>query len=82
MWKSQLAIANNFISFIDNDEEHVLNSTSDNIEIIINDDADEVMKEHFDSLNIYQNNWESIRGWLRLKLTTVYHVKVSWIWTP
>ena len=56
MWKSQLAIANNFISFIDNDEEHVLNSTSDNIEIIINDDADEVMKEHFDSLNIYQNN--------------------------
>ena len=40
MWKSQLAIANNFISSIDNDEEHVLNSKSENIEII-NDDTDE-----------------------------------------
>ena len=40
MWKSQLAIANNFISSIDNDEEHVLNSKSENIEII-NDDTHE-----------------------------------------
>ena len=32
---------------------------SDNIEIIINDEADEVMKELFDSLkNSYQNNLE------------------------
>ena len=40
MWKSQLAIANNFISSIDNDEEHVLNSKSENMEII-NDDTHE-----------------------------------------
>ena len=38
-WKIQLTISNNFISFIDNDEEHVMHS-SDNIEIMINDEAD------------------------------------------
>ena len=51
-------IAKNFISFIDNDEEH---SKSDNIEIIINDEADEVIEELFKSLkNAYQNNLESM----------------------
>ena len=36
---------------------------SDNMEIIINDDADKVIKELFDSLkNRYQNNLESIKG--------------------
>ena len=35
---------------------------SDNIEIIINDKADEVIKEPFDSLkNRYQNNLESMK---------------------
>ena len=43
----QLTIANNFIFSIDNDEEH---SKKDNIEIMINDEADEVIKELFDSL--------------------------------
>ena len=43
-WKIQLTIANNFISSIDNDEERVMHSKSDNIEIMINDEADEVMK--------------------------------------
>ena len=33
----QLIIANNFISSTDNDEEHVMHSKSDNIEIMIND---------------------------------------------
>ena len=42
MWKIQLKIVNNFISSIDNDEEHVMHSKSHNIEIMINDDADEV----------------------------------------
>ena len=37
--------------------------TSDNIEIMINDDEEEVMKELFDLLkNRYQNNLESIKG--------------------
>ena len=35
-WKIRLAIANNFISSIDNDEEHVMHSKSDNIEIMVN----------------------------------------------
>ena len=62
-WKIQLTIANNFISSIDNDEERVMHSKSDNIEIMINDEADEVIKELFDSLkNRYQNNLESMKG--------------------
>ena len=42
--KIQLTIANNFIYSIDNDEEGVINSKSKNIEITINDEADEVIK--------------------------------------
>ena len=49
-WKIQLTIANNFISSIDNDEERVMHSKSDNIEIMINDEADEVIKELLNSL--------------------------------
>ena len=41
--KTQLAIGNNFISSIDNDEEHVIHAKNDNIEIMINDEADEVI---------------------------------------
>ena len=60
-WKIELTIANNFISSIDNDEECVMHSKSDNIEIMINDEGDEVIKELFDSLkNRYQNNLESM----------------------
>ena len=33
-----------FISSIDNDEEHVMHSQIYNIEIMINDEADEVIK--------------------------------------
>ena len=44
-WKIQLTIANNFISSLDNDEDRVMHSKSDNIiEIMINDEADEVIK--------------------------------------
>ena len=40
-----------------------MHSKTDNIEIVINDEADEVIKERFDSLkNRYQNNLESIKG--------------------
>ena len=39
-----------------------MHSKSDNIEIIINDEADETIKELFNSLkNIYQNNLESMK---------------------
>ena len=40
-----------------------MHSKSDNIEIMSNDEADEVIKELFDSLkNRYQNNLEPMKG--------------------
>ena len=40
-----------------------MHSKSDKIEIMINDEADEVIKELFDSLkNRYNNNLESMKG--------------------
>ena len=51
--KMQLTIANNVLSSMDNDEEHVIHSKSDNIEIMINDEADEIIKKLFDSFKIY-----------------------------
>ena len=62
-WKIQSTIANNFISSLHNDEEHIMHSKSDNIEIMINDEANEIIEELFDSLkNRNQNNLESMRG--------------------
>ena len=63
-WKIQLTVAINFFpSTDDNDEERVMHSKSDNIEIIISGEADEIIKTFFDSLkNRYQNNLQSIRG--------------------
>ena len=46
-WNIQLTIANNFIDNdedIDNDEVRLMHSKSDNIEIMINDEEDEVIK--------------------------------------
>ena len=66
-WKVQLAIAINFISSKDNVEdimdcnEYVMDSKIDNIEIMVNDRADGVIKRFFESLrNRYQNNLESM----------------------
>ena len=40
-----------------------MHSKNDNMEISMNDEADKVIKERFDSLKyIYQNNLESIKG--------------------
>ena len=62
-WKIQLTTENNFISSIDNAEEYVMHSKIDNIEIMINDEADKVIKELLDSLkNRYQTNLESMKG--------------------
>ena len=63
MWNIQLTIANNFISSTDNDEEHAIHSKSNNKEIIINDQAHEVIENVFESLkNRYQNNLEPTKG--------------------
>ena len=61
-WKVQLGMPTNFISSIDNDEDHVMHSKSDNIEIMINYQANEVTENLFDSLkNRYQINLKSIK---------------------
>ena len=55
-WKIQLIIAVNFIYSKDNDEEQVIHSKSDNIGIMTYDNANEVIKEIFQSLlSRYQN---------------------------
>ena len=46
----ELEIAINFVSSIDNDEERVMHSKSDDMQIMINDEAEEVIKNFFDSL--------------------------------
>ena len=57
-WRIQLTITNNFIFSIDNNEQHVMHSKSDNIEIMISDEADEVITKLFHLLkNKYQNIW-------------------------
>ena len=48
MQKIQLTIAINLTSSKDNDEDRVMHSKSDNIEIMINDKADEVIGELFE----------------------------------
>ena len=45
-----MKIAINFIAGNDTDEERVMHLNSDNIETIINDKADGVVEEHFQSL--------------------------------
>ena len=61
--KTQLTNPNNFISSLDNDENRVMHSKSDNTEIMINDEEDEIIEQLFDSVkNRYQNNLESMRS--------------------
>ena len=56
MCKIQVTITIILISLIDNNEERVIHSKSDNIQITIKYEADEVIKELFYSLdNRYQN---------------------------
>ena len=54
-------IAINFMSAKDNDEERVMHSKSDNIEIIINDEPDEVKEKLFQSyFSRYQIGLETL----------------------
>ena len=50
IWKIQLTIAINFACFKDPGEERVKHSQGDNIEIMIYDEAGEVIQELFESL--------------------------------
>ena len=47
-WKTQLIVTKGFINSIDNDEERVMHSKSDSIDIIIYKEAAEVIKAVFD----------------------------------
>ena len=49
-WKTQLAIAINFMASKDTEEERVMHSKGDNIEIMIINERDEVIEEPFESL--------------------------------
>ena len=49
-WKIQLTIAINFIFSKGVDEERVMHLKSDNIELILYDNASEVVNEFFESL--------------------------------
>ena len=55
-----MSIVNNFISSKDNDEERVIHSKSDNMEIMTYDRADEVIKKLIESpLKTYQIGFET-----------------------
>ena len=64
MWKTKLTIAINFMSSKDNDEDRVVHSKSDNVEMMINYEDDEVIEERFQSLlSSYQIGLEtSMKG--------------------
>ena len=54
-WKIQLTLTINVKSSKDTNEEHLMSSKSDIIEIVINDKVDEVINEPLESLlSIYQ----------------------------
>ena len=63
-WENQLTIAINFIFSKDVEEEHVMDSRSNNIKFTSYNDADEVVDELFESLRSgYQRNVEtSVKG--------------------
>ena len=56
-WKIQLTIQINFVSFLDPEKNRVMDSKSDNVEIIMGIETDNIIKELFESfLNKYQKN--------------------------
>ena len=59
--KIQLTITINFISSKDdNDKEYEMHSKSDNIEIMMNDEADEIIEGHFELLKKrYKKSWKN-----------------------
>ena len=63
-WKIQLAIAINFISSEDVEEERVMHSRSNNVRLTFYNDGGEVVDKLFESLRSrYQENLEtSMRG--------------------
>ena len=44
VWKIQLTIRINFVSFLNPEKDYVMNSKSDNIEIMMGTEADDIIK--------------------------------------
>ena len=56
-WKIQLKMQTNFISSLDPEKNRMIDSKSDNIEITIGNDTDDIIKELLESvLKNYQKN--------------------------
>ena len=69
----------NFISIRSNDEECVLHSKSDNLEILINNKVDKVIEKLFQSfLFKYQNELEkSMKAAYSFFIVFIYHITNS-----
>ena len=63
-WKTQLTIGINFISSKDSNETHTMHTKSDNIEIVMVIETDDIIEELFESLfQRYQEELEeSLQG--------------------
>ena len=60
-WRIQLTMAINFISSKDSDETHTMHAKSNNVEIMIGSETDEIIKELFKSfLQRYQGGLQEL----------------------
>ena len=71
--KILITITVNFASHRGTDEEHVMHSRSDNIKIMINDETDEVMMNHFLIHNPYQIGSETSMGGSNFIFMFIYY---------
>ena len=83
-WKIQLSMKNNFVSSKDDsDETCIMNNWSDNIEIIMGSETDDIINELFKSfLQRYQEGLEESLNWSEFRFDSVdllhYHLhKIS-----
>ena len=76
-WKIQLTMANNLFYSKDSEETCTLNTKRDNIEIMMSNETDEIIKEFFESLlQRYQDQLEqSMRGseFVFVSIDILYH---------
>ena len=58
-WKIQLTMGINFITYKDSDETHTMQRKSNNVEIMMGSETDEIIEELFESLlQLYQKTLE------------------------
>ena len=80
MWKNQLTRTIHFIYSKDNDEERVMHSKSDNIEIVINDIINKVMKNFLNHFLIdIKLDWKHQREVAILSLIVFIYCIINFI---